>query len=268
MQLKDQKTKFKRLFYSLIIPSFTLIPISAISCSNLTSDPYSSESKTDDGQRLVRFHYPNRSVHIDSALWSSVNYDRLVESSSFDDAFKNEHAEVIKKHNDAYNEYHKPITNYDEKDRAQKSAKLSEARKEVIDKWQEKNIKLNKNKIFSLINSDHELTSDKYKDIKDIFKNTDFSKNTILVVNGLNYHTGSINEVVKGSGYWIKKVNILDRNINLEYKLVEIQAKGSGRGVASQALSTTSTIHYIVINKLDSLDNYNFTFNIPKDSNI
>ncbi|VEU63254.1 hypothetical protein [Mycoplasmopsis bovirhinis] len=84
----------------------------------------------------------------------------------------------------------------------------------------------------------------------------------------MNYHTGSINEVVKGSGYWIKKVNILDRNINLEYKLVEIQAKGSGRGVASQALSTTSTIHYIVINKLDSLDNYNFTFNIPKDSNI
>ncbi|ATO30581.1 hypothetical protein CO229_00315 [Mycoplasmopsis bovirhinis] len=268
MQLKDQKIKFKRLFYSLIIPSLTLIPISAISCSNLTSDPYSSESKTDDGQRLVRFHYPNRTVHIDNALWSSVDYNRLIESSSFDDAFKNEHADVIKKHNDAYNEYHKPITNYDEKDRDEKRAKLADARNALIDKWQEKNIKLNKNKIFSLINSNDDLAFDKYKDIKDIFKNTDFSKNTILVVNGLNYHTGSINEVVKGSGYWIKKVNILDKNINLEYKLVEIQAKGSGRGVASQALSTTSTIHYIVINKLDSLDNYNFTFNIPKDSNI
>ncbi|ATO30611.1 hypothetical protein CO229_00505 [Mycoplasmopsis bovirhinis] len=260
MRLKEQKTKIKRLFWLFSIPAPALATLSAVSCSNTTSKPYFSESKTDGGQRVVRFHYPNSAPDYENALWSSVFYDEIEKSVIFDDAFKNEHAEVIKQYKDAYNEYHKPITYYDKKDSDAKYAKLRDAQKEVIDKWQAKNIKINKSKIFSLINSQDDLSSDKYIEIKDIFKNIDFSKSSILVINGLNYVTNTSNSVVKGSGYWIKKIDITNNLINLQYKWVEIREKGSRSAAEDQVLSGTSTVHYIVIDKLSDIKKYDFTF--------
>ncbi|ATO30989.1 hypothetical protein CO229_02600 [Mycoplasmopsis bovirhinis] len=131
---------------------------------------------------------------------------------------------------------------------------------EITTKWQEKNLKTNKNKIFQLINSFDELLNRWSKTIANEFKSVDFNEKSILIINGLDYRDNNIMSVVKGSGYWINKLNIVNKKISIEYKFKEIKIYDDRYATVAPALTGVSTIHFVVIDKLQSLNSYNFEF--------
>lgn len=175
-------------------------------------------------------------------MWYVLSDDNL-----FDDAFKNENKALF----DELDSINQQLKNTSDETKKDLNDKRLELQSSIASKWQDKNIKINKQNIFKIVNSLSDLPQE-YKYLENNFKNVNFTSQSILIINGLSYRTGTPNKVVKGLGYWINKFNVNDKKINIEYKFKEIKTYGESEPV-SPVISGIATVHFIITEKITKL---------------
>lgn len=267
--------KYKRKF---IIPLASLsllvsIPWIVVSCVNhneLTKESYWSKSENKNGLKVLRLHSPNFGSFSEGRLWGVLNLFSLLERERIiDDNFKTKYSDSfdeIKKIEKQYYEF--SDVKSDEKSfqslllkrkkREQLLNKIKEIKLKIASDWQSNNILLNKNKIFRIVNRFEDLNKLEASEFKQAFKEFDFNSKSILVVNGLDFQTYSDNWVVKGSGYWIKNLEIVNNKINIEFEYKHIEPKENQLIAVSPSLGFSSTTHFVIVDKINNLDNYQF----------
>ncbi|ATO30988.1 hypothetical protein CO229_02595 [Mycoplasmopsis bovirhinis] len=128
---------------------------------------YYSESSTENGYRTLRIHNPNNLPSATTSLFSIWSlYGMLSDNNSFDDAFKNENKALF----DELDSINQQLKNASDETKKDLNDKRLELQSSIGSKWQDKNIKINKQNIFKIVNSLSDLPQE-YKYLENNFKN-------------------------------------------------------------------------------------------------
>lgn len=272
------KNKLRFLITLIGVCLLTSIPLIAASCSRneIVKKTYYSKSKTENGLDVLREYSPSAlrgilpfealkevSIHNRFSverLWEPIYlFDLIKTNKAADDHFKSKHAasyDQIKKLWEQYDSRTKPKS-----ENLQILAEIRKLKIKIANDWQQNNIALNKNKIFHILNSSEDFKNIQTKRFEKYFKDFDFSNKSILLIKGYWAKTGGA--VAKGAGYWIKNLTISNNTINIqfEYRDIPIIKKGDTK-IISPASGTSSTVHLVVVDKINNLDNYQFNVSV------
>ncbi|AJQ45359.1 hypothetical protein JM47_01985 [Ureaplasma diversum] len=269
------KNKWKFLIPLSSFCLLTLIPLVAASCSEveIAKKTYYSRSKTENGLDVLREYSPiglhqtlpfgakkelplKKTISTDW-LWNPLDLYReyvshLINSNDpRDDHFKAKHAATYDRINQLQDQYAKTEN---KKESNQLDAEIEKLKRKVANDWQQNNIALNKDKIFHLINKSEDFNKIQTERFKKYFKDFDFSNKSILLIKG--YLERNVDPPAIGAGYWIKNLTISNNTINIQYKYKEIPIKKKNPHITSPGFRTSSTVHLVVVDKIQSLDNY------------
>lgn len=212
------KKIIKKSLGLILVPAKTL---STISCSSdFVSYPHYSESKTSDGYNVWRIIHEkginNNSFNrfLDPKSIELIDYPKLLLLKFINEDFKTKNKELLEIYNqlneksDTKLSETEAVENYNDK-------KLTENR--IIYNW----LDYIKKKPLTLINDLNKLPEE-FKNIRDKFKNVDFKKELILIVNGPDhlqwkpgYDTEKLLDIPGNVGQVIDKLEIDNNKIKI-----------------------------------------------------
>lgn len=250
----------KKLINSLGLCVVATIPLVLGSCSNEVTEPYYSDFKTQNGYSGIRKHYPRggdgeKVLENNTRLWSRENvtfsFIGIGVYKLIDDNFKTLNNELFNRLDEINKEYRKKDRfTPDELDKLSQESDLITDK--IVANWLENHPNIWKDRIFTLINNLDDFPED-YKEIKNKFKNVDFNKQTILIINGLDTYHYSSGGHAKDSGYWIDNIEITNKKMIIKYiyKYIPVRSNSS---IETTNTSISRTTHFVVVDKLTSLD--------------
>lgn len=250
------KNKLRFIIPLLSLSLLAFFPLIATTCSkdgeSISKNQY-LKYETKNGFTVISAPSLYGSVLMNQRWWNDTNLLSSLESNGLiDDNFKTKHLGLfatLKKAEDQYSQLYKNST---EEEKIQMLNKINEIRTNIESNWQKENIVLNKYKIFNIVNSFEQLKEISNKQSQEYLKDFDFSSKSILVVNTFDSISYS------GSRWLIKNIEIKNNIVNIQFEYKSASSKQNKSKVKSPSYVYTETTHFVVVDKINNLDNYQF----------